>query len=118
MLFTVSDAGGDVTTGVGGVVNGLPVTGFILVLDVELVGEVTTGVVGVVKGLPVTGLTLAVVELVGEVTVGCLAGVSVNADPDPGVVLAVLLACTSVDCVLVTRPKLAFRPGVEIVSVV
>jgi hypothetical protein len=67
----------------------------------------------------VTGFILVLdVELVGEVTVGCRVGISENADPDPGVVLGVLVACTSVDCVLVTRPKLAFLPGVEIVSVV
>jgi hypothetical protein len=62
VFVTVSDAGGDVTVGVGGVVNGLPVTGLILVFDVELDGDVTVGV-GVF--------------------------VPVNADPDPGVVLGV-----------------------------
>ena len=60
-----SDAGGEVTTGGVGVVNGLPVIGFILVFDVELDGDVT---------------------------VGDCAGVPVNADPDPGEVVGVLLA--------------------------
>ena len=62
VFVTVSDEAGDVTVGVVGVVNGLPVTGLILVFDVELDGDVTVGV-GVV--------------------------VPVNADPDPGVVLGV-----------------------------
>jgi len=42
----------------------------------------------------------------------------VNADPDPGEVVGVLLAWTSVDATLVTLPKFALRAGVETVSVV
>jgi hypothetical protein len=67
----------------------------------------------------VTGFILVLdVELVGEVTVGCRVGISENADPDPGVVLGVLVACTSVDATLVTLPKLAFTARVPTLSVV
>ena len=62
VFVTVSDEAGDVTVGVVGVVNGLPVTGFILVFYVELDGDVTVGV-GVV--------------------------VPVNAEPEPGLLRGV-----------------------------